>query len=406
MRFDFVRHMAYKELLGTFRDRRAIASNLLLPLLVLPVVMFGLPLAMGGLFQREAETVSELAVYGGDHLPAELVAMIEAQHAELVPVADPMRAVQEGDFPAGLSADERFLERLAAGERAPVTVYSKPGNMRSELNAGKITSAIQQYQQSVVAERLAEAGLDPEVLEPIAITTVDARAEPERASGIMSWMIPFFLAIWALIGGQMTAIDATAGERERGTLEVLLVAPVKRIEVVAGKAIATMATGLTAATMAIVGYLVGGLILRSIIAADPELAEVGAMMLGSMSIDLVTIGLLLISAILLSALLATLLMGITMFAKSFKEAQSYVAPLSLVLILPLVALQFSDFFAFNPVIYLVPLLNVLLAMDAIIRGAAEPWLIALTWSSTLVYAGLLLAFAYRNFTREDVLFRG
>jgi sodium transport system permease protein len=405
MRFPFVMHIAYKELLSTLRDRRAIISNLLIPLLILPVMILGLPLVLGGLFQREGQAVTPLAASGLEHMPAELIALIEAQNAELITVADPMAAVRDDEFPAGFSVEEGFVESLEAGERASVSVYSKPGNMRSELNATKITTAVTTYGQGIVAERLAAAGLDPGVLEPVAVTPVDASTEAERASGMMAWLIPFFLAIWILTGGQMTAIDATAGEKERGTLEVLLVAPIRRLEVVTGKAIATMTTGLTAGIMAIMGYLAGGLILRRFLAGDAEMAEFSTMMLGSLSIDPMTILLLILSAVLLSALIANLLMGITMFAKSFKEAQSYVAPLSFLLIVPIFALQFSDFFAFGALVYLIPMLNILLAMDAVIKGTALGWQLALAWGSTLLYAGLLLAFAYRSFKREDVIFR-
>src|SRR5690606_10585200 len=127
------------------------------------------------------------------------------------------------------------------------------GNMRSELNVGKVQQAVAGYQQSLVAERLGRAGLDPSILQPVTVAMVDASSAAERSSGQLSWLIPFFIAIWPLTGGQMTAIDATAGEKERGTLEVLLVAPVRRSEVVVGKFIATLTFGLTAAIMAIVG---------------------------------------------------------------------------------------------------------------------------------------------------------
>src|SRR5690606_39668933 len=105
--------------------------------------------------------------------------------------------------------------------------------------------------------------LDPAILEPVTIQTVDASTSRERSSGQLSWLIPFFIAIWTLAGGQMTAIDATAGEKERGTLESLLVAPVRRSEVVVGKWLATMTFGLTAALAAIAGYLVGGMVMRN-----------------------------------------------------------------------------------------------------------------------------------------------
>ncbi|MEI2421595.1 ABC transporter permease subunit, partial [Arthrospira platensis SPKY2] len=100
--------------------------------------------------------------------------------------------------------------------------------------------------------------VDPGVLEPITVVARDASTEAERSSGQLAWLIPFFIAIWTLTGGQMTAIDATAGEKERGTLEVLLVAPVRRAEVVFGKFLAVVLFGLSAAVMAIVGFILGG----------------------------------------------------------------------------------------------------------------------------------------------------
>lgn len=405
MRPGFVLHIASKEILSTLRDRRAILSNLLIPLLVLPFVMLGLPLVLGGVMQREGETVSELAVSGLENAPAELVTLIEAQNAVLTEVADPFEAVRSGDYQAGFSVPENFAERLEAGEGVPMSVYSRRGNMRSELNATKVTSAVRLYGQSLVAERLAAAGLDPAILEPVSVQAVDASTEAERATGLLSWLIPFFIAIWTLVGGQMTAIDATAGERERGTLEVLLVAPVRRAEVVVGKFLATMASGLTAAFMAIVGFLVGGLVLRGFVAGNTELADVADVMGGQVSADPVVFGLLVLLAVMLSALTASLLISITTFAKSFKEAQSYVAPLSFVIIIPIFALQFADFLDFGPVIYLVPVLNVMLSMDEAIKGSAGGLTLALALGSSALYAGLLLLLAYGSFRREDVLFR-
>jgi sodium transport system permease protein len=97
MRWSFVRRIAAKEILSTLRDHRAIVSNLVIPLMLLPVIMLGLPLLMGGLFQREATTVTELAVQGAEYLPAELAAAIEAQAAVLVAVEDAEAAVRADD---------------------------------------------------------------------------------------------------------------------------------------------------------------------------------------------------------------------------------------------------------------------------------------------------------------------
>jgi sodium transport system permease protein len=205
----------------------------------------------------------------------------------------------------------------------------------------------------------------------------------------------------------MTAIDATAGEKERGTLEVLLVAPVRRSEVVGGKFIATLTFGLTAALMAIVGYLLGGALMRSVFL--PRLGDdatgMVSIMGGTFNASLGTIGLLLISALLLSSFVAAMLLSISLFARSFKEAQSYIAPLSFLFIIPVLVLQFKDLIGLGDGVYYIPVLNVLVYMDDVVRGAATVEHMAITWVTLIIATLILLAFANRNFTRENVIFR-
>jgi sodium transport system permease protein len=399
--------VAAKEIRSTFRDTRAIVSNLLIPLVLLPVIMLGMPLLLGGLFQREAQTVTTLVVQGIEHVPADLARLVEAQQAELAATDDAMAAVRDDVAPAGMVVPAGFAEGLAAGDRVEVTIFRKVGNMRSELNAGKLETAVAAYRQQVVGERLAAAGVDPAVLEPIGIARLDASTEAERSSGQLAWLIPFFIAIWTLTGGQMAAIDATAGEKERGTLEVLLVAPVLRSEVVVGKFMATTLFGLLAATMAIVGYVLGGVIMRTVFlpGLGGDAAEIVAVMGGALAVTPDRILLLLVSAVLLAGLIAAVLMSVTMFARSFKEAQSYVAPLSFLLIVPAIGLQFRDLIGLGEGVYWIPLVNALALMDDVVRGAATGSAVLITWASLVLVIALLLAFAYRSFTREDVVFR-
>lgn len=407
MRLKQIWDVAAKEVLSTIRDQRAIISNLVLPLVLLPVIMLGMPLLLGGLFEREAVSVTEVAVQGASDLPAELRSELEAQNVALIEVDDPEAAVRDGDFAAGLVIPPGFAADVEAGENTNVTLLAKLGNMRSELNASKVQEALSAYQRQVVAARLGAAGLDPAILQPVSVQRIDASSEAERSSGQLSWLIPFFIAIWTLTGGQMTAIDATAGEKERGTLESLLVAPVRRSEVVAGKFLATMVFGLAAALAAIVGYLVGGVALRSIFL--PRLGDdaesLVSMMGGSLAVDAGSIVLLLISAVLLAAVVSAVLIGICMFARSFKEAQSYVAPLSFLFVIPAVALQFKDLIGLGDAAYYVPVFNALLVMDDIVKGTVTAQHMLMTWASLAVVIVLLLIFAYRNFTREDVIFR-
>lgn len=407
MRARFIGRVAAKEILSTLRDTRAIVSNLVIPLILLPTVMLGLPLLLGGLFQRETTTVTELAVQGGRDLPGELVALIEGQNATLVEVSDAVEAVREDAFSAGMIVPEGFSTEVGGADPVEVVIVAKTGNMRAELNAGKLRAAVDAYRQGLVAERLAEAGLDPSVLTPITVVTQDASSVAERSSGQLAWLIPFFIAIWTLTGGQMTAIDATAGEKERGTLEVLLVAPVRRTEIVFGKFLAVMLFGLSAAVMAIVGFVLGGTVLRRLflpMVGDGG-GEIVAVMGGSLTVTPLMVVLLFVSAVLLAGVVSALLLSVTLFARSFKEAQTYVAPLSFVLLIPAIALQFRDLIGTGDAVYWIPVYNVMVLMDDVVTGSAALGPIAITWLVMAIVVAVLLAFANASFRREDVLFR-
>lgn len=407
MRLDLVFHVARKEILSTLRDRRAIISSLLIPLLILPIIMLGLPLLLGGLFEREQSTTTEIPVTGLSNLPAELRLSLEEQNIEFLEKTDLETLVREGEYQVALSIPDGFEASLAKAEQPSLTIISKRGNLRSELNAEKIENAVDGFAQNIIAKNLENAGLDLEILNPITIETQDASSEAERSSGQLAWLIPFFIAVWTLAGGQVTALDATAGEKERGTLESLLVSPVRRVEVVVGKFLSTLTFGLAASVMAILGYVLGGIVLRSVFLKQlgDDAGEIVAIMGGSLQTTPLSIVLLLISALLLAALIAALLISITTFARTYKEAQSYVAPLSFLMIIPAIGLQFADFFAKNPLIYLTPILNALILMDDIVKGKAELIPILLTWASLAAFSVLLLDFAYRSFKREGVIFR-
>jgi sodium transport system permease protein len=190
MRPSRIWQIAKKEIVSTLRDRRALLSNLVIPLLLLPVMMLGLPLLMGGLFERETVTVTDVGVVGVDNVPAALRAALEAQNVALVSVEDATAAVQADEVPVAIVVPPGFEADIAAGGDATVGVHAKTGNIRSELNVGKVQQAVSVYQQAVVAERLGRAGLDPSVLQPVTVEMVDASSAAERSSGQLSWLIP------------------------------------------------------------------------------------------------------------------------------------------------------------------------------------------------------------------------
>ena len=406
MRPGLVWAVARREVLATLRDHRAVLANLLIPLVVLPLVMLGLPLLLGGLFGREAVQETTVGAEGWERLPPAFVQTLKRKNIELIAVQNAEAAVRSDRVTGAFRVPQGFTAKLRAGT-APLVLYRKSGGLRDELSSEKLTGAVETFQKSLVRQRIERAGLGPEVLTPIRLETRDASTPAERASGSLGWLIPFFVMIWTLTGGQMVAIDATAGEKERGTLEALLVAPVRRSEVVVGKFFATLLFGLSAASVALVGFLGSGWLLSATFGGrlSGSAGGIAQGLGGTLRVRPVELFALLVSALLLAALVAALLIAITLFARSFKEAQSYVAPLALVLVLPVVSLQFSDFLGSSPLVYALPAFGTLLLMNDTVKGTFEPQLALWAWGSSLLLAALLLWFALRSFRREDVLFR-
>jgi sodium transport system permease protein len=203
----------------------------------------------------------------------------------------------------------------------------------------------------------------------------------------------------------VVAVDATAGEKEKGTLEALLMAPVPLWHLALGKTLATVAMALLSGISGLVGLASGRALAAEfggrLFTETGQTLELG----GQLILDGTSFLALFLSAFLLALFMGAVMVSLGLFARSFKEAQSYMAPLQLLVLLPLIFLQFRGFFELQTWHHLVPLFNVALLMDALLKGSASPLQAGLTWGSTLVYAGLALLVAVRVFSREEVVFR-
>lgn len=383
-----------KEMLSVLRERRVIFSTLILPILLMPLLMYGPSLLLGNAARK---TVEEVQKVGVRNLPEAALEALRAARLEPVPATDPAAEVQE-----------KKLQAAVVYEGGNYTIYGRlsGGVTQSSVVVDKVEGALRALKEQEVARTLQSQGISPAVLEPFRITTQDASPKQERSAGLFAFFIPYFLVLFILIGGQVVAIDTTAGEKEKGTLEALLATPAPLSQVVLGKALATLVVALAAALASVTGIVLGGTVVRSFFARQLEAMQGGGTQLGgALALEPSGYLALLITAVLFAAMMVSVQLTLGLYARSFKEAQSYMAPLQFVFILPLIALQFSDFLTQQQWYYALPAFNVMLLLDGIVKGSAQGWQISLTWATTLVFAGLALALAVRNFRREDVVFR-
>ncbi|WP_102124658.1 ABC transporter permease subunit [Deinococcus planocerae] len=405
MHWNYILRIVGKELRSSLRDRRTLMASVFLPLAMIPLFLIGFPLLIQNTAQSTANERQVVGVLHLGRLPAALRSALTADTAQgkgvlLVPTNEGLGAVRDGDLDVVIDLPEN-LPAVAGGASVPIRIYAKLSNQKTRLVVGKVTDAIEAYNRTLVTARLRQAGLGPQTLQPVVGQPVNAATLAEQRSGPFAFMIPYLLTLWLLTGGQAPAIDATAGEKERGTLEALLVTPVSRLDVVIGKFIGVMIFAVTASVFTILGLAVASAVARQVL-GHGEVAQAFGV-----NLDLGPQGMLALSLGTLStaALLASVLLALGIVARSFREAQTYVAPLALLIAVPAISLQFADFLTRDPSLYAVPLVGSMLVILDIVRGAWQAQAVALAVLANVLTAALVVVLAWLSFRRERVLFR-
>lgn len=394
-----------KELRDMLRDRRTLISMIVIPTLLMPlivgVVVF---VSVKVIRQARAETPVVMVVGGADS-PAARAALAAHARIRVVPATDDWRAriaskaVRAAvEIPAGFDA---ALERAAP---AAVKIFHYEGELRSGFAVSEVQRFFNDYRERVVAARLAERGLPATFVKPFAVQ-VENVAPPEKVGGnVIGGIIPYMFLLLCFTGAMYPAMDLTAGEKERGTMETILCSPVSRLELVLGKFFMVLTASLGTVFCSLVSMLmtvsVGGPLLVAMTGAGRSGGPAAALP----TLDPLGLLAVLVLVLPMAVFFSALLLAISLVAKSFKEAQSYLSPLVIVIILPAVAGVLPGV-ELNARLALVPILNVSLASKELVSGVWHWPHLALIFGSTCVYASLALGLAVRMFNREDVIFR-
>ena len=382
-----------KEVRENLRDRRAVFNSLLLGPILFPVLFTGLAYFSATKQQERAEMVLEIPVVGESNAP-NLVQFLGQQGVQVLdPPEDPEGSVRSQEFPVVLRIPEGFGEQWTQGEPAVVEVIADPSRRESDIPLARVRSLLNAYSREIGVLRLQLRGVSPNLVSPLLVKDVDLSTPRSRAMLAMIFL-PYMLMITAFTGGMHLAIDSTAGEKERRSLEPLLINPVPRWQIMTGKMSATL-------TFAFISL---ALTLLSFRLALPHLPT------GALNIDLLlsskTVGLILLVIAPVALLAAALLTLLATYAKTFREAQSY---MGLVIMIPMIP---SILFMANPVkpeawMMAIPMFSQNLLIGEFVRGETVPfsWL-AMCSGGTLLLGLLIGAVAATLFNRPRVIFGG
>ncbi|MGH9776440.1 MAG: ABC transporter permease [Candidatus Acidiferrales bacterium] len=389
-----------KEMMDSLRDRRTIISMVVVPIIVFPIMTVGMGyLALSAMDKLQAESANVM-IHGGEDSPKVVQALHAMEGANWKPF-DPAATemIRNKGVQAVVEIPPGFDAAMEGGKPEKITVDYFEGDMRSSYVKKSLEKTLDAYSDRLVKERLASRNLPAAILEPFDVTTQDVLPTQNSSIRKMGGMIPYLIILLCLTGAMYPAMDLTAGEKERGTMETILCSPVSRRDLVFGKFLMVFTASLATAMLSIVSMY------ASIWWAHNHAAGLGGEdnPFGAI-LDPSSLVAVILMVMPLSVLFSAVLITVALFAKSYREAQSYITPLLFVVILPAVAALLPGI-ELNARTALIPILSTCLVSKEIVAGN-HPWgYIALVFAMSGVYGLAAIILAVKMFTREEVLFR-
>ncbi len=345
-----------KEVIENLRDRRTVMNALLVGPLLGPLLFAGLTSLMISRELDRGEKPIEVSVVGAEHAPNLVEFLRQNGVKPKPPVDDPEARVRAQDEDMVLRIPASYGEAWRAGRTAQVELLYDSSQRDSATPVERLRGLLQGYSGQNGAMRLMARGLSPAVASPLVVAARD-QSTPQSRSALLFAMLPYFLILAAFMGGMYLAIDTTAGERERQSLEPLFVNPVARSRILAGKLAATVAFAMASLTLSLIAFgIAGGYIptarIGMVLDFGPRFAAIALLVM--------------LPLVLLASCLQTL---IAAFAKSYREAQTYLSLLLLVPMLPSAMLAVLPLKA-QGWMFAVPLLSQHLIVTRLVRAEA------------------------------------
>ena len=393
----------FKEMKDVLRDRKTLLLMIVLPIVVVPLL---LNLLIGFVIKKEQEAKTEVLEYVvfGDEFAPELAKTFEAANGfKKVTLGSPdelVAAIREDRIDFGLVIPEKTAAQLSGQEQASIKLHFDNASMGSKVE-DRVQDLVEKFNDGLTAARLAKLGVPPgqkqkSLLEPLRLRKQGTGKIREVIGDRIGGMVPYFFIAFCFMGVVYPAIHLGAGEKERGTLETLLLAPIPRHQVVLGKFLAVFCGGIIAVLLNLAS-LGTWLAIKA-----GELRGIIGTLIGS--IDLLDLVLLALMLIPVAAMFAALLLSISIFARNSAEASTLISPFGIVLIVP-AALAMLPGVELNWFWASVPVTNVSLAMKELLKGTMDYTMLLAIFASSTLIAGGLLFFCAKWFNRESVLFR-
>ncbi|MDX1652100.1 MAG: ABC transporter permease subunit [Brumimicrobium sp.] len=385
-----------KELKDTLRDRRTIIAMIVIPVLIFPIILGIMTKVSSSFAEQQMEEVFDIAVVTkdpGNSFVAHLTSLPEALGPKKIHFYEDSTGIREEILKDSLQLaffiPQSFEEEQDNNRQSTIEVILKETNTGSRERA---ETYIRSIEKNLTENRLNKINLDPKVLEPLSVTYQNLSSDKEMIGKIAGGILPYLFIIFGFIGCLYPAIDLFTGEKERKTLETLLTTPLPRWKILTGKMLVVVLSGVVAATFALIGLFLSLEVFELV--DNPKILEVVRSIL-----SIQFIGMLYLLLIPLTIFFAGMMIPVTIYAKSFKEAQSILTPVNFIVILPAMV-GFLPGIELNFVTAFIPIVNIVLASKDLVAGNIDPLLMFFSFMTMLVLAFLSVLISYKRFGRE------
>jgi len=387
-----------KELKDAFRDRRALLVNIILPMLLSVVIVIVVSVSSKSPFEVKPEK-TPICVIGKEN-SNQIVSMLEKSEFRIVDVDNPKKQLQYGKIKAVLIIPKDFENLLLQEKQTSIQILTNEADMKSSNVGSILSSMINEYSKQIVKQRLVAKNLDLSIIEPIVIKKENIAPPKKQSANLLVLIIPFFLTLYIAISGMNAAIDITAGEKERGTLEPLLTTAATRTSIVAGKYLAVSTLALLGGFSSIIGVIISFVVLPKVF--GKELID---NLISQYSISLTATVVMLIVIILTAIIIGAIEVAIAAYARSFKEGQTYLSPITFVLIIPTYFTMYKLPQDLTDVFFIIPFVNTISMLKELIYDIINIQHLSLFILSSGICSVISIIFASKMFNDEKVLFR-
>jgi sodium transport system permease protein len=373
-----------KELKDSLRDSKTILLSVLLPIVFITGMLFFMEKMM-------SDTNEQVKVAVANNTDKEILSWLkEIKGLELIPSDNPLKMVVDGKANVAFSADPDFSLQLKDKKIPKVIIQADPTSTKGGNAQEKIANAFTQKKDKLVQSRLLENNIDPKEIDPFQINMKSISESDDQSLYMISIIAQLIIVLAVLMGGIPAANDLFAGEKERKTMEALLMTPVHRIHLIVGKWLTIAVLSMISGVFSVISFILGVNLFTEKLASALKLDQ---------NIGFFTISLL-VGIIFFALLVSSVQIIISLFANNLKEAQNYITPITMGAMIPYFLLIGVSANELTTTHFLIPFLNIYALIKQLIYGIYDINSILLVSGSSIVFIALSFFIAYTMFMKS------